>query len=531
MIRLEIKNQNKLKYKRIIKYKNITNKINQTFDKALEFINKSDNIKYALLYKEAYWLFTKKENTAIGEIEIYYDNSIDKSINKSYIRINDIKYPILINFHYFEKEYNLNRSNILFMQYIWNERFKELKYDKIKQNINYLSCQSNYGYSIAFNKSMKEVLNIKNIFNYNLVYKDTKKKYDIKYLPYTIYSNFNNFDKLDLRGVKFDLGILNIIKYQMDKMNINNKKMEKIYLKRLCQLLNFILKHSNKNASYLICCIRFNPRNTRFENIICKLSLYFKEIILHKEPTDTSVSELNFCIYLKRFKDNNTKINEINFLDKEEYNCINSIDIKKNINIFMDKLIIEYINFYNYLKSFKFKEFNFHLFKNKIIDYMIKYNFSINIYMNRIIKEEQICNYEDMSVFIDYIKKFNIKRIVEKDMIINNFLYITYLYNQQNNKLIHYNIINPRIDKNKYMNIISDFYLEESVQKFKIDYSKSIKKNDLIIYNKDYNKENNVEYIIVPINTELDFINDYYIWTRSKNYLFLIKIKLFKKVK
>jgi len=197
MIRLEIKNQNKLKYKKIIKYKNITNKINQTFDKALEFINKSDNIKYALLYKEAYWLFTKKENTAIGEVEIYYDNSIDKSINKSYIRINDIKYPILINFHYFEKEYNLNRSNILFMQYIWNERFKELKYDKIKQNINYLSCQSNYGYSIAFNKSMKEVLNIKNIFNYNLVYKDTKKKYDIKYLPYTIYSNFNNFDKLE----------------------------------------------------------------------------------------------------------------------------------------------------------------------------------------------------------------------------------------------------------------------------------------------------------------------------------------------
>jgi len=150
--------------------------------------------------------------------------------------------------------------------------------------------------------------------------------------------------------------------------------------------------------------------------------------------------------------------------------------------------------------------------------------------MNSIIKQNLNCVYEDMYVFIDFIKFFNIKNIVEIDMMFNNFLYITYIYNQQNNKSIKYNLINPIINKDNYINIISDNYLEEVQEKFIINYSKPIKKNNLVIYNK-YFKTYKTQYIIVPKNTPLDFINYYYMWVRSQNYYFLIDVKLLKKIK
>ena len=118
--------------------------------------------------------------------------------------------------------------------------------------------------------------------------------------------------------------------------------------------LNFLINHSNNNASYHICCFRSNPKDSRFENIICKLSQYFDEIVLYNEPTNTSVSGLNFIIYLKRFKYNSAIKNKINFFDKEDYICDKSIEIKNNINEFINKLLIENINFYTYLKSFDF---------------------------------------------------------------------------------------------------------------------------------------------------------------------------------
>ncbi len=517
---IEIFNKNKIKLKKGKNtHKELKFPLREIYKKALHFIRKDkNNYLIARMTTPFFWISIKNID--------FNGNKI--VIDKNNIKINDNVYNNFIDYEKVILEKNLPKINYslsshqsIMYQYYVKYLFYEVKYEKKRENINVLMHRNTPGLDITEYTIFTHALNVKNMDIDFLIFNDSLNKTTFQIKPSIIYSNFSNLNKINRinshkaisKPKKYDFIYSLLRKYNVNGMILK----ESDYIYRLKNTVNYLLKRTKKNGSIIL----FYNGGFRedFYNTIIALTNYFKKIYLKKIPLEDTIGG-HFWIVLKKFKSN---IELIDFTKNYYSNIHEALNIKKKIYNFVNNNMINIINIYEEIQN-NIDMLNIDNVKNKIIYFMEKNNIPINILQNNMLVETNRCNYNDMRLFLNFIFTNKISIVNEIGIKFNNFIYIVYLYNIQykgyKNK-IKYNLINPILDINEYV----DIYKTD----FELSYNKKILKNSLTIINSPITdaKKYRTKYIIFYKNQNqnqnidiLPFIR-YKIINETENYYFL----------
>jgi hypothetical protein len=502
------------KFIKLIKHKKTNKKIvfplKKFYNTAINFIrNNRENYNYCLINRPSFWIMSKKYHIGNNNIEINNDEII----------INNNKYSTFIDNKLFFHQNNLKiYSNPITTShdfYVYN-LFDKIKYKNPKKNINFIQLQNTYIYDQYFADRIKQSLNVQNFNMFSLLFDDTNSKTKFKIEPSIVHSNFTDFNRINIKNIKFDIGYILLRKYKTNGLMLNENNL----CYRLKKTLNFLLKNTNKNGSYII----FYSGGFRedFFNLILSLTNYFKSIYLKKIDYEDSIG--HFWIILKNFKNN---IPLIDFTQNYGSNNIYAKFIKKQIYDFINNNMINIISFYNELLTKDYKNIDLYNIKTSVLDFLNKQNLPINILQSDWLSENNYCTNNDMRKFANFIYDNNIDKINEINTNINNFIYITYLHNIQYKKIkknIKYNLVEPIITVNNYVNVLGT--------KFKINYNENVhleqKKNNIltIIYDKKIidNNKYHTQFMIINKNIDIKNLIKYKILDESDNYFYLTKI-------
>jgi hypothetical protein len=499
--RLEIKNVDNLKYIIVEKYteENIYEPLLSVCDEISKELKKNKD-DYNI-YDPIFWTYPSGHiNNEKMKISINIDFS------KNFMKYNDNIIPTFLDFNKLAIDNKIIRNDHNVRQYHLKNLFEELINDKLKKQkkINYLSYRIGFEHSEKWDNMVLEIIKNKNakIKTFSISFDEGNEKTKFFISPYLINSDFEDLRNIK-ENIKFDIGYI-LLRKNSDIFSLKSD----IQYERFIYIMNFLCNHSNINASYII---SFGGAyNNKFENLICSLSLYFETVILKTLNYENS-SSLTFFIMCKQFKN----IKCIDLFEKRNYSDELSRQIKNNVFTFRNNLLISKINYFYYLESNIKNNFNLNIFKNNIINYITENNLPLNILYNKILENNNL-HYHDMQLLIDVLNNNNIDIINEKNMKINTFLYITGLYNELYNKKYKYNIINPELNINDYLEIYS--------LPIKINYNNKTKsKKSLIIYNNVYEFEK-ADYVLIKKDISLPFINYFFIYKKGKDYYLLKKL-------
>ena len=303
--RLEISNINNLKHNIITEYnkENIYEPLLSECDEIIKELKKNKN-DYNI-YDPIFWTYPngKINNEKMGI-------SVDIDFNKNFMTYNDNNIPTFIDYNKLAIDNKIIRtnSNTNVREYHLKQLFGELINKKLKKQkiINYLSYMIGFEYSEKWGNFVLNIIENKKakIKSFQISYDDGDKKTEFFTLPYVINSDFEDLEKIK-ENVKFDIGFI-LLRKNSDIFSLKTNSQ----YERFLYMMNFLCNHSNKNASYIISFA--NSYDTKFDNLICSLSLYFDKVILKILNYETS-SSLTFWIICKQFK----SVKCINLFEKE----------------------------------------------------------------------------------------------------------------------------------------------------------------------------------------------------------------------
>jgi len=462
--------------KNINKYDKFDFKLNNNdlITKAFDFF---ENNKCLSIYtKEIFWLFIKE--TILPSFFKCINNNI--SFKDNIITFNDKKY-LSINDSFIDIDYNL----FIDFKTIINE---------------YLNCSHKKNINIIWTK-----YNIDNI-KYNMTYIPNKIKYKIKYIHYKkdyiidekinpslIHINYENFTKIK-ENIKSD-----IFRISFEQLYYYTEKKKYIeYFNDFNKIFYFTLKNIQKYGCITIALFCFLHEN--YLNYICYILTYFQKIIISSHNYSlTNYMSIYPSIQLNAINYNGKKIKKFN--PKYNYNDNNSIKIKEELNIYInrivDKFITDYINNKDIYKTSLEEIFLNNI--NNIKIYLLKLNIKQNLLLNKYFKKYDNNLLFDLNFFIKICINYNILNIYYLEYT----EYVDYLIN----------IMKPQYEKDfKYLK----YEKKEKILNNDLLY---LNTNDISLNSKILSKFNN----IIIKSSLANFFEDFYIKDKNENYYFLNK--------